>query len=1010
MVDPTETQHAHRESELETRDGSLDVSTFRDTMGAAPGDRDQVFGAERIGRYLVLSRLGAGAMGIVYAAYDPELDRKVALKLIKSARSAKSEAANARLLREAQALAKLDHPNVVPVHDAGDHQGQVFVAMKFVEGQTLDDWLEGDGHPPIERILQVFLDAGRGLAAAHARGLVHRDFKPENVMLESNGGVRVMDFGLVRRRDDDDDDDDDDDVLGSDPHPSDLRLTRTGALLGTPAYMAPELFEDGDATVFSDQFAFCVSLYEALYAERPYGGDSLGALVLSASEGKIRDAPSASKVPTWIRRILLRGLSPDPQARWPDMPSLLEALSDDPDARRRRVAVTGGGLLALGTLMVVAVTGLNGASTKCRDMGAPLEAVWNDRVRAEIDARIQASKLAFAPASWQRNRPRIDDWATHWVSARREACEDTHLRGEQSSELLDLRMACLSEQLQSLRATADVLVEANDQAIRGLSKITGALPGLEPCADAAYLRAEVRPPKDPAEIERVAEIDALIADAGALARAAKLEAARVAADEAWALAQDSQHGPTRVRARLTLAERQRGDGQYDAALENQREAYYEALQRRLHTLAARCARNAVFVLGYHMDRYDEALEWGRRAQANFGGEPDARLESHLGVALLRKGDYPQARLRLDRALELYAELDGNQSASIASVHMNLSALSNYEGKFEESLEHVDAALSGLSEHYGPEHPEVGLAHLNRGGGLFNMGKLEEGLAATERARDILEAALGPEHGDVALAYQNLGLMAQMSNRPREALEHTRRAKDVKVAVHGPESGEVADLWVNLSGIHSDMGQYEEAAQAARESLRIAEKIHGPEHQRVSNALNNLAGALARLGQLERAAQLDARCLAIRTKVYGDDHPMTAESLRNATNNLLALDRIDEAAKMAQRGLASTLATHGEKHPAYATALSHQARIEQARGHGDAAREHFTKALAIHEHAEAPNFADLVSLLVHYARFERGGGATERARELGRRAASLAERYEIPLSPESRALIDWAQAG
>jgi serine/threonine protein kinase len=300
------------------------VSGLEETTAADAGDHlvGQVEPEKGtvIGRYVVLARLGAGAMGVVLAAYDPELDRKVALKLLRP-RGGDAGAARARLQREAQALAKLNHSNVVAVHDVGVHAGHVFVAMEFVDGQTLGAWTQSAPRSWRD-VVGVFEAAGRGLAAAHASGLVHRDFKPDNVMIGKDGRVRVMDFGLARATEGaveparaGDLPADKSDILAT-------PLTQTGAMMGTPAYMAPEQFGGLEVTTRSDQFGFCVALFEALYGERPFGGETLGALAFNATEGNVRDVGRTRDVPMWLRRVVLRGLSPRPEDRFPDMPRL----------------------------------------------------------------------------------------------------------------------------------------------------------------------------------------------------------------------------------------------------------------------------------------------------------------------------------------------------------------------------------------------------------------------------------------------------------------------------------------------------------------------------------------------------------------------------------------------------------------------------------------------------------------------------------------------------------------
>jgi serine/threonine protein kinase len=329
-----------------------------------------------VGRYVILALVGQGGMGDVYGAYDPELDRMIALKLLNDGGAASESQARSRgrLLREARSIARLTHPNVVVVHDAGTINDRVFIAMEFIEGQTLGAWLGGKPRSWPE-IRAVFLAAGRGLAAAHATGIVHRDFKPHNVMVATDGAVRVTDFGLAS-----------DVARGDHPspaapdrdrtdfaHTAAISLTRTGALVGTPAYMAPEQFRAEPADARTDQYSFCVSLYEALYGERPFAADTLEHLIEAVSAGRLREAPASARVPAWLRKVLLRGLAVDRENRFASMEDLLTALARDPQRQRRRVLVAAGlasMLLAGGAFAQRAFQGPGAAP--CRNAGERL--------------------------------------------------------------------------------------------------------------------------------------------------------------------------------------------------------------------------------------------------------------------------------------------------------------------------------------------------------------------------------------------------------------------------------------------------------------------------------------------------------------------------------------------------------------------------------------------------------------------------------------------------------------
>lgn len=331
-----------RDRQSGPRTSTLDSKTVIDGSRnpTAPSEEHPLVPGTSAGRYLVLDRLAVGGMGFVYAAYDPDLDRKIALKILRPDRQnseGETRKAQARLLREARVLAKLQHPNVVPIYDVGTLEGQVFIAMAFVGGEDLEHWMRREERP-WELVLEKFISAGRGLAAAHAAGLVHRDFKPANVMLGNDGQVRVVDFGLARRCSTPPLGAAEADLESGQIFNADLlqTITKTGAVLGTPAYMAPEQHQREIPDARTDQFAFCVALYEALYGERPFEGSNLRETQLRVLVGELRETPYNSTVPLWLRTVLLRGLETSPDERYPSMDALLEALETNPDRTRRR--------------------------------------------------------------------------------------------------------------------------------------------------------------------------------------------------------------------------------------------------------------------------------------------------------------------------------------------------------------------------------------------------------------------------------------------------------------------------------------------------------------------------------------------------------------------------------------------------------------------------------------------------------------------------------------------------
>ncbi|HET6585682.1 MAG TPA: serine/threonine-protein kinase, partial [Nannocystaceae bacterium] len=301
--------------------------------------------APQIGRFVVLNKIGAGGLGIVYAAYDPKLDRRVAIKLVH--RREELELDTQRVLREAQALARLSHPHVVAVHEVGEHQERLFIAMELVEGLTLSEWARR-GHD-WRAALGPLLDAARGLAAAHRAGIVHRDFKPANVIVGHDGRARVLDFGLARGA-----------TTGGvpvDPSTSalDMQLTQSGTLLGTPAYLAPEQWTYGAVDARADQWAFCVTALEVLWGRRPFDGEDSMTLRARVLAGELERPAQRPSIPQSIERVLLRGLTVSPALRHSSMDALIAALEAAAQPSRRPVRW---GLLGLGLVVVGAVAGV----------------------------------------------------------------------------------------------------------------------------------------------------------------------------------------------------------------------------------------------------------------------------------------------------------------------------------------------------------------------------------------------------------------------------------------------------------------------------------------------------------------------------------------------------------------------------------------------------------------------------------------------------------------------------
>ena len=365
-----------------------------------------------LGRYRLERELGAGAMGVVHAAFDPDLERRIALKVLKGATAAAE--ARDRLLREARAMARLSHPNVVTVYEVGTAGGRDFVAMELIHGESLAEWVRAERRRPAA-ILDAFVAAGRGLAAAHAAGIVHRDFKPHNVLRSRDGRIVVTDFGLAREAHDAPSPALDATLpagamstSGGSTSSLLAGLTVTGSLLGTPAYMAPEQWSGGAVTPATDQFAYCVALWEALAGARPYPGPTLDDLRTQVARGPA--ALDASRIPRRVRGILRRGLDPDPARRWPSMEALLARLVRVQRRPGIALAIAAGALGGIAAL-VFALRGGDAPVALCDPPAQDVAAVWSPALRAQLQAATSDAHVAVLDTAY---------WG--WRAARVAAC------------------------------------------------------------------------------------------------------------------------------------------------------------------------------------------------------------------------------------------------------------------------------------------------------------------------------------------------------------------------------------------------------------------------------------------------------------------------------------------------------------------------------------------------------------------------------------------------------------
>ncbi|EDM78180.1 serine/threonine kinase family protein [Plesiocystis pacifica SIR-1] len=811
-------------SSLETT-VTIDSSTARGTQ-PTPGIIDgqslpNVAG--KLDKFSILRKIGAGGMGEVYAAYDDHLGRKVAIKLL----HADLGIYNSRFTREAQGLARLNHPNVVQVYELGVFRGKLFIVMEFVAGVTLKHWIRAQRHTRPE-ILEVFIAAGRGLAAAHDANLVHRDFKPDNVMVGNDGRVRVMDFGLVHE----DGESDDEPEFETSDHGERIELSRArsalnvelttpGSLLGTPAYMAPEQHLGLATDARSDQFSFCVTLWEALYGSRPFKGDTLAEIVESVTKHQLAEPPRSADVPTWLRAVVERGLAHEPDERWPSMAELLAALEQDP-TRRRRWLLTGVGSVALAALGVFAnhlrvenkretarseiAAATEEREARCAAEAGTIDEVWNQRARETIRGALLATEHRSAESVWELTGPSLDEYAAAWATTRGEVCltgalerelgsgaRDLYRRAAMdlpepplplSSEQAELARICLDERQVALTSLVTALESTQDAggvllALNAVAK----LPSITDCVDPVVLASSVRLPSDPAIHSEVTKLRQRIVAIESHHSIGDNESARAEAEAVLADAQRVGFEPLTAEAHYWVGWLDLKLGNLERAAEHLEDALF--LGGRSHEpVTLRAASSLVFLHTEHKRDYDAALRWGRL------GQLFADLtEAHDGLA--------EAKLLSD----------------IGTVYSK-------QQEQDQSIEYFTKALQIYESRLPPGHPDLALILNNLGMDHYQREDYDNALNYHRRALDLRQQSLPPGHSDIGVTRYNLGLVYERQKAHTLAVESYTAALDIWEAGYANQRGTIALIANSLGRAQLAAGSLDEAEKQLERALEL----------------------------------------------------------------------------------------------------------------------------------------------------------------------------------------------
>jgi eukaryotic-like serine/threonine-protein kinase len=812
-----------------------------------------------VGRYQLEGELGAGGMGVVYGAHDPELDRRVAIKLLRPSTFADAEEQRARLRHEAQAMAKLSHPNVVAVYDVGSVGDQIFLAAELVDGTTLSRWLTESARPRRE-VLRLFIEAGQGLEAAHAAGIVHRDFKPDNVLIGRDGRARVTDFGLAR---------------AARPSGDDPRLaagvlqcgtmTRTGALAGTPPYMAPELWQGGRADALSDQFAFTVALHEGVVGEQPFVGRSLPELAQAICSGAARPLPRGT--PAWLRRLIGRGLKVAPAQRYPSMTELLSELRRD---RRRllRVGVWASGALGVAAALVLASGVLQPRLSAPRLPSTPppgarqsparscsiggAEQAWNEERRSAV---AQAFARHVPRSLGQRVSVALQDYARRFSRARELVCSRDPPATSSAARCLDRRRQALSGLVAALTPTRARLRLARELVDR--------LAAPETCvrSDGA---APVRPPR------------------GAAGQVALLEG------DLWAARTELQLGETlkakEELARLLPAAQALGhaplvaEAQLVDGLVSWARGELSVAERKL-TLAAGTARAC--------DEQEVAWEAALALVDVAGAElvqPSERWVRQAGE--LRPRDDPAAAQRLAtataralrasgyllKAQELLGQQAGGAPAGQIALQVSASTTALVLEDQPRALKAALAAVSAAERAWDPEDPgwaEVEQAHARA---LVAAGQVDKALEHARRAESLAFDAGGLGSEVVARSYDETGAILESLGRFAAAREKYARALSTRTLVRDDNPAQWRSQLL-LGSVLVREGRAREGVQVLARTVGRLSSLYRAHDTALVDPLHRLARAQAAAGQLAASQRSLTRAIAIVEARHGPVSPL-----------------------------------------------------------------------------------------------------------------------------------------
>lgn len=872
-----------------------------DTLEATEGQTLEARGiqsGDRVGRFTIDKRLGEGGMGVVYLATDSDLQRKVAIKFIHLRPGRERSQGARRLLREAQATAALSHRNVVTVHEVGMHQGEPYVAMEYLEGLTLRAWIDAEARS-WQEILSVFVQAAKGLQAAHEAGLVHRDFKPENVMV-CEERVCVVDFGLARSSSSAAEES----PAHSYESPEALvglaeQLTQPGTLLGTPRYMSPEQRERVTVGAQSDQYSFCVSMFEAVYGVVP-----------SSAEVDIASAPQR------LHEVLSRGLKESANERYSGMAELIEALEALlPSTKRSPMIwlISLGLLLALGIGTVVVAGGFSSSAPPCAGADKRVAAVWGDTERKQIDHAFYQASGDFGSEQSRRISATIDDYAEQWASRHTSICRATRVEHRQSDTMHDLRMECLEEKLDDLRVVRSRLAAAADtNDVRNAQQVLHLLGPLHECDDTSALRDATPLPRDADERQRVQSLRTQVREVNALHKSGRYQEALLAARTIVAEAREIEYPPLLAVALLALGQAELDIGDSKSAETILTETTKVAALARDDETAADAWSRLVQVIGSDESAPSRAVPLFVAAEAavvRAGSPPllDVALNYHIAVVLDYINKPEEALKRLEHAktvLEPLMDNDPNSAAHVryADVLFEMGGVVSRRGKEDEGIELTKAAIAIWVEVYGAGHPDVAFGYNNLGESYRHKGELEIALQHHQKALDIRLASLGADSSKVASSLLALANVEDGLSRYDDALKHLDQALSIQERVLPENATDIAKSKLTVATTLKSLERYDEAKSHYDEAIAIF-KSHVDTDINLGIAYYNRGELSAKRERYEEALRDYSLAIGEMEKHLGPKHMFLIYPLLGQGTAHIRLEKFGDAIALLERALA-----------------------------------------------------------------------------------------------------------